>query len=214
MLLKDKIFGRSWKPGSPNGSVTAVTMRAPCPQCQGKGALGTLGPCEPGEEHWKERCPNCDGRHTTLNMMPCLACQAKGGMGTSGPCGLYDPHFKSRCGACKGRGYSALLGQPPPGFGAQPVMAQPVMAQAVAAPAPSPAVSHRPLLVRSVRWNCTTNGHTWLTRHFVVHTLCVSLHLIRARVKRWRLFSNPSGSPSSAPRWLASGPPLCRTSKT
>ena len=149
-------------------------MRAPCPQCQGKGALGTLGPCAAGDEHWKERCPNCDGRHTTLNMMPCLACQAKGGMGTSGPCGLYDPHFKSRCGACKGRGYSALLGQPPPGFGAQPVMAQPVMAQAVAAPAPSPAVSHRPLLVRSVRWNCTTNGHTWLTRHFVAHTLCVS----------------------------------------
>lgn len=80
-----------------------------CPQCKGKGGLGTFGPVARGEIHWKRDCPNCNGQCRTINTVPCQACQAKGGQGTFGPCGLLDVHFKSACGACQGRGYSSAV---------------------------------------------------------------------------------------------------------
>ena len=84
-----------------------------CPQCSGKGGLGTFGPVPRGDIHWKRNCPNCDGQARTVNTVPCPACSAKGGHGTFGPCGLLDVHFKSACGACQGRGYSsAVVGLP------------------------------------------------------------------------------------------------------
>eukprot|EP01043_Picozoa_sp_COSAG02_P046577 COSAG02_NODE_4371_length_5442_cov_3.279057_4_plen_856_part_00 len=83
-----------------------------CPQCSGKGGLGTFGPVPRGDMHWKRNCPNCDGQARTVNTVPCPACNAKGGQGTFGPCGLLDIHFKSMCGACQGRGFSSAVPMP------------------------------------------------------------------------------------------------------
>ena len=80
-----------------------------CPQCTGKGGLGTFGPVPRGDMHWKRDCPNCNGQARTVNTSTCTACQAKGGQGTFGPCGILDMHFKSACGACHGRGYNPAV---------------------------------------------------------------------------------------------------------
>ena len=77
-----------------------------CPQCKGKGGLGTFGPVPRGDMHWKRDCPNCNGQARTVNTLKCPACKGMGGQGTFGPCGILDMHFKSACGACQGRGYS------------------------------------------------------------------------------------------------------------
>ncbi len=78
--------------------------------CEGKGALGTFGPCEvfPQGTHFKQNCPLCLGKcYLAYGVHPvkCHKCGGKGGMGAFGPCEPTNVHFKSSCVECAGKGY-------------------------------------------------------------------------------------------------------------
>ncbi|KAL6055246.1 hypothetical protein QOT17_016895 [Balamuthia mandrillaris] len=77
-----------------------------CPQCDGKGAWGTFGPCEQGDIHRKGDCRCCEGRGVLdYPVNKCKQCEGKGGKGTFGPCEQHDIHRKGDCSSCNGKGY-------------------------------------------------------------------------------------------------------------
>jgi len=78
-----------------------------CAKCHGKRGLGTFGPCEPGNMHFKANCPTCRGGGKYDGGPKCPKCDGQGGLGTFGPCEATPPnmHFKEMCPVCKGSCY-------------------------------------------------------------------------------------------------------------
>jgi hypothetical protein len=95
--------------GAPPTVFTPAVV-GPCKKCQGKGGLGTFGPCEPGHMHFKAICPVCQGQKVSALQSECQLCQMKGGLSSFGsPCEASPPHmhYKAACPACNGMGLVA-----------------------------------------------------------------------------------------------------------
>lgn len=89
--------------------VVAQPVAATCKKCEGKGGLGTFGPCEPGNMHFKVTCNVCDGTRVTILQHQCPMCHGKGGIDTWGKPSDIAPkhmHFKMACPACHGKSYT------------------------------------------------------------------------------------------------------------
>jgi hypothetical protein len=99
--------------GMPTGPVLqhvpVVVAPSACQKCKAKGGLGTFGPCEPGNMHFKATCNVCDGTRVTVLQHQCPMCHGKGGIDTWGkPCDIVPQHmhFKQACPACAGKSYT------------------------------------------------------------------------------------------------------------
>eukprot|EP01119_Soliformovum_irregulare_P012071 TRINITY_DN310_c0_g2_i1.p1 TRINITY_DN310_c0_g2~~TRINITY_DN310_c0_g2_i1.p1 ORF type:complete len:426 (+),score=61.31 TRINITY_DN310_c0_g2_i1:89-1279(+) len=82
-----------------------VVASVTCPRCQGKGGIGTFGPCEPGNMHFKSTCPVCVGSRKYHGGPACPKCNGLGGTGTFGPCDSSNMHYKGPCRTCNGSCY-------------------------------------------------------------------------------------------------------------